>query len=200
MSKKTLVIDGPDPEHFFLAVGGDTLRVGDEPAHAEGVVRGLRVVRIRCEVEFEDDRDTVPLDGTGGADPQPLGPGSVVHLGHADLALVESPAAVGPEPGPAPPPAPPGTAVRRRLRVIDGADQGKVFNLPDDGAVTIADFIDLASNFNTNYAGEIWPMSWGDQAMLDAFAAANVPEPGTIALLFTGIGAIVARRRLRNQA
>src|SRR5205823_7640800 len=138
---------GPDPEHFFLAVGGDTLRVGDEPAHAEGVVRGLRVVRIRCEVEFEDDRDTVPLDGTGGADPQPLGPGSVVHLGHADLALVESPAAVGPEPGPAPPPAPPGTAVRRRLRVIDGADQGELFDLPDHGTITIgrgeghADFV-----------------------------------------------------------
>ena len=39
-----------------------------------------------------------------------------------------------------------------------------------------------------------WP---GD---LDFTATANVPEPGTMALLFTGIGAIVARRRLRNQA
>ena len=41
---------------------------------------------------------------------------------------------------------------------------------------------------------EPWP---GD---LDFTARANVPEPGTMALLFTGIGAIVARRRLRNQA
>ena len=41
---------------------------------------------------------------------------------------------------------------------------------------------------------EPWP---GD---LDFTARANVPEPGTMALLFTGIGAIVARRKLRNQA
>ena len=39
-----------------------------------------------------------------------------------------------------------------------------------------------------------WP---GD---LDFTARANVPEPGTMALLFTGIGAIVARRKLRNRA
>lgn len=150
MSKRTLVIDGPDLDHFFLAVEAGTLRVGDEPAHAEGVVRGLRVVRIHCEIEFEDDRDAVPLDGTDAADPQALGPGSIVHLAHADLAVVESlaaddtataaplPPAVAPTPRP---------AVQRRLRVIDGADQGKVYNLPDHGAVTIgksnkhADFI-----------------------------------------------------------
>jgi hypothetical protein len=41
---------------------------------------------------------------------------------------------------------------------------------------------------------EPWP---GD---LDFTARANVPEPGTMALLFTGIGAIVARRKLRNRA
>ena len=41
---------------------------------------------------------------------------------------------------------------------------------------------------------EPWP---GD---LDFTARANVPEPGTMALLFTGIGAIVARRKLRNSA
>ncbi len=40
---------------------------------------------------------------------------------------------------------------------------------------------------------EPWP---GD---LDFIAKANVPEPGTMALLFTGIGAIVARRRLRDR-
>ena len=41
---------------------------------------------------------------------------------------------------------------------------------------------------------EPWP---GD---LDFTARANVPEPGTMALLFTGIGAIIARRKLRNSA
>jgi pSer/pThr/pTyr-binding forkhead associated (FHA) protein len=153
VSKRTLVIDGPDPEHFFLAVEDGTLRVGDEPTHVEGVMRGLRVVRIRCEVEFEDDRDAVPLDGTDGADPQPraLGSGSVVHLGHADLALVESLAADGPGPAAGPSPAadpePAAPPVRRLLRVIDGADQGKLFSLPDTGVITVgksdkhADFV-----------------------------------------------------------
>ena len=35
---------------------------------------------------------------------------------------------------------------------------------------------------------------------LNFTAAANVPEPGTMALLLTGIGAIVSRRKLRNRA
>jgi hypothetical protein len=49
--------------------------------------------------------------------------------------------------------------------------------------VTISDFIDLASNFNTSYAGEVWPISPEDQQTLSNFAAAHgaaVPEPSAI--------------------
>jgi hypothetical protein len=62
-----------------------------------------------------------------------------------------------------------------------------------DGVVSISDFIDLASNFNTSYAGEVWPISAEDRATLDAFAVANVPEPG-IVLGAIGIGMVLMRR------
>ena len=112
------------------------------------MLRGLRVTRIRCEVEFEDDREAVPLDGTG-QEHRALAPGSAVRLGHANLALVESLAANGTGTGTAPslPAVPAPTAVRRRLRVIDGANQGELFDLPDAGLITVgrgeghADFV-----------------------------------------------------------
>jgi len=67
-----------------------------------------------------------------------------------------------------------------------------------DGSVTISDFIDLASNFNTDYAGEVWPISAADQATLNAFTAANVPEPGAI-LSMIGVGmALLKRTRARR--
>lgn len=52
-----------------------------------------------------------------------------------------------------------------------------------DGSVTISDFIDLASNFNQSVSGEAMPIGDEDRAMLDSFAAANVPEPGLLAIL-----------------
>ena len=52
-----------------------------------------------------------------------------------------------------------------------------------DGMISISDFIDLASNFNTSYAGEVWPISAEDRLTLDAFAAANVPDPGALGLI-----------------
>jgi hypothetical protein len=69
-------------------------------------------------------------------------------------------------------------------------------DLNRDRAVTISDFIDLAANFNTNYAGEIWPISGEHQLALDAFVAANVPEPGMIGLSLAAV-AMLARRRRR---
>jgi hypothetical protein len=42
-----------------------------------------------------------------------------------------------------------------------------------DSAVTITDFIDLASNFNTTYAGDVFPISAADQQTLSSFAAAH---------------------------
>ena len=57
-----------------------------------------------------------------------------------------------------------------------------------DGAVTIADFIDLASNFGKSLAGEALPVSPQDQALLDSFAAAIVPEPAMmLSLLLMGL-------------
>jgi len=46
-------------------------------------------------------------------------------------------------------------------------------DLNGDGVVTISDFIDLASNFNTNYAGGAMPISAGDENTLEAFATAH---------------------------
>jgi hypothetical protein len=50
-------------------------------------------------------------------------------------------------------------------------------DLNGDFMVTIGDFIDLASNFNTNYAGDATPISPTDAAMLADFAAAHGGGP-----------------------
>jgi hypothetical protein len=46
-------------------------------------------------------------------------------------------------------------------------------DLNGDLLVTISDFIDLASNFNSSYAGASWPISAGEEALLAEFAAAH---------------------------
>ena len=63
-----------------------------------------------------------------------------------------------------------------------------------DGNITISDFIDLASNFNSSYAGEVWPISADDRAALNAFYAANVPEPALMGLTL-GVGFLLRRKR-----
>ena len=85
MPKKTLVIDGTDREHFFLTVDRGTLCIGDTAAHPEGVVRDMRIVRIHCEVEIEDDREHLPMDEPGVIAPSTLSPGAAVKLAHAQL-------------------------------------------------------------------------------------------------------------------
>jgi len=42
-----------------------------------------------------------------------------------------------------------------------------------DGSITISDFIDLASNFGSTYGGNVLPISAADQLTLDSFAAAH---------------------------
>jgi autotransporter-associated beta strand protein len=69
-------------------------------------------------------------------------------------------------------------------------------DLNGDMVVSISDFIDLASNFNTSYVGEVWPISPEDRAVLNSFAAANVPEPGVM-LLAIGVAAALGKRRRR---
>ena len=52
-----------------------------------------------------------------------------------------------------------------------------------DGQVTISDFIDLASNFNTSYSGGAFPISAGDQKtpadFSQAFSRQGKPAPRT---------------------
>src|SRR5216683_2997489 len=88
MPKKTLVIDGTDREHFFLTVDRGTLHVGDSAAHPEGIVRDMRIIRIHCEVDVEDDREHLPIDEPGVIAPSTLTGGAAVKLAHAQLTLV----------------------------------------------------------------------------------------------------------------
>jgi MYXO-CTERM domain-containing protein len=53
-------------------------------------------------------------------------------------------------------------------------------DLNRDGAVTIADFIDLAANFNSSYSGEILPITAEDRQMLATFAASVGVDEGVI--------------------
>ena len=87
------------------------------------------------------------------------------------------------------------------VSIADFIDLASNFNQPGfwqmgdmnfDGFVTIADFIDLAANFNQNYAGEAFPISPQDQQILSAFAA-SVPEPATMAFLAPLL--VLGRRR-----
>jgi hypothetical protein len=141
VAKRTILIDGDDREHFFLAVESGTMRIGDTPAHTEGIARNLRITRIHCEVEFEDDRDSIAIDEPGVLLPQPLFPGKSVQVGHSHLALIQ-PGSPGPEEPPAIPssgePSPTfGAGASKWLRVIDGANQGRLFRLPDSGTITV---------------------------------------------------------------
>lgn len=96
MATKTLVIDGTDKDHFFLSVEGGTLRVGDAASHPEGVVRDMRILRIHCEVEVEDEREFVPIDEPGVIAPSTLRPDSSVKLAHALLSIAGASAAPTP--------------------------------------------------------------------------------------------------------
>lgn len=136
MPTRTLVIDGTDPKHFLLAVEAGTVRVGDGPAHTAGLLRDLRVVRVRCEVEFEDDRHHIPVDEPGVLVKRAVGPGGSLRVGGASLSMAgtaQMPALT--QDTEVAPPLP--AAGPRRLKVIDGGDQGHAFRLPDRGTVTV---------------------------------------------------------------
>jgi hypothetical protein len=68
------------------------------------------------------------------------------------------------------------------VTISDFIDLASHFNSPGDwqsgdlnadGLVTISDFIDLASNFNTTYTGAMLPLNPADQLMLASFAQAH---------------------------
>ncbi len=141
MAKKTLVIES-NHERFFLALQSGTLQIGDSPTHPEGTVRLLRVVRIRCEVDVDEDRDSIPVDQAGVISPQILFAGTEVHLKHAHLRLqstAESSSAVAPALSGSASEAPASipSSGPKRLKVTDGGDQGRSFALPDAGIVSV---------------------------------------------------------------
>src|SRR5262245_45842680 len=169
MAKMNLVRESDDRGYFFVAVESGNVTVGDHTGHPEAVLRGLRILHVRCEVEVEQELVVVmPHSGETGelTGPRRLGPGQGVNVGHARVRLEpaggrSSPPAssgtladirglVDDEPGtparapaasapvaPAPPTPPPGSNMVLRLKVIDGADQGVIFRLPDSGRTSI---------------------------------------------------------------
>lgn len=137
MPTRTLVIDGTDLQHFLLAVEAGTVRVGDGPAHTAGLIRDLRVVRVRCEVEFEDDRNEVPVDEPGVLVKRSVGPGTSLRVGSSSLSMAGTALAPALTQDTEVIPALPAAAGPRRLKVIDGGDQGHAFRLPESGTVTV---------------------------------------------------------------
>jgi len=97
MSSMILVIDGQDRGHFRLSIDGGTLTVGT-PSHAEAVLKGLHIKRIRCELEVDDSAVIVsdPSSVALFADQQ-LVSGGVMQLGHADLRFAEFADKAGPD-------------------------------------------------------------------------------------------------------
>ena len=135
MAKKVLIIDHPAQGSFFLSVEGGALTVGDNPIRAASL-RDLRISRIRCEVEVEGEVE-VAEPGPAGGPPvhKPLRPGEDVKVGGTHLRLAypqdeEVVDAVADEGADAERP-------RKVLRVIDGADMGRAFRLPEAGSVSI---------------------------------------------------------------
>ncbi len=152
MATKTLVIDGTSLDHFFLAVQAGTLCVGDNPAHPEGAIQNLRVVRVRCEVDIDEERDRLPVEQAGVISAPVLRPGADVRLAHASLSL-RTPEVSAPTPDPAPADAP--VSGTRRLKVTDGADQGAWFVLPESGTVTVGKAAHAGIGLNDLYVARV---------------------------------------------
>ncbi len=144
MSRRRLVIEGDDRGQFFLAVEAGAMTLGTSAENAETVLRGLRIARIHCEIEVEDEPVLVGSAAAGGR--QALRAGELLQVGRSRLRVEPA--------GEDEPPAPPSAEVPatvddtviearahvhlvRRLLVIDGADQGKSFTLPAQGTVSV---------------------------------------------------------------
>jgi hypothetical protein len=136
VAKKTLIIDGGDRKHFLLSVDNGTFRLADGPSHG-GVMRGLKVVRFHCEVEFEDERDLIQIDETGVLHPRAFRVGTTLQIGRSQVSLVSTDTAPAPAAVADPTPDPTSDAGPRRLKVVDGGDLGQSFPLPEAGTVTV---------------------------------------------------------------
>jgi hypothetical protein len=140
MAKRLLVIDSDGRGHFYLSFDGGTVSLGDSPGHAAAVLRDLHVSRIRCEVEVSDDIVAVSRAGgaAGPAGRHELHPGQGLRLGHAQLQFRPAPGDGPPQAAPPPAAAAPAAAhAYKRLHVIDGADQGHSYRLPESGTLSL---------------------------------------------------------------
>jgi pSer/pThr/pTyr-binding forkhead associated (FHA) protein len=145
MSKRRLVVRSDDSGQFFLLIDGDTVTVGGARANASTVLQNVKVLHVHCVLEVEGDHVTVRNDEPDApGTPREMRPNEVHHASGTELCLQGAAAAPAPEPAPAAaaPPAPSassylGPKLKKRLLVIDGADQGQVFILPETGTVTL---------------------------------------------------------------
>jgi pSer/pThr/pTyr-binding forkhead associated (FHA) protein len=156
MFKRLLVIDRDDLGQFVLSIHGGTLKVGASGADTDVVLRDLHLTRLHCEIELDEDLILADNPEIGG-DPIELRPGAIHHAGLTHLRFLEDElltaevfagetsgavqsefALEKSEPGVAPvPSAPEATRRRFRFRVVDGADRGRHFGLPETGVVTV---------------------------------------------------------------
>lgn len=174
MSKRLLVIDREDQEHFFLSVEKGVMTLGGTSNDTEAVLRGLHISRIHCEVEVDEDLVVVcdPETESGeqaGDAPlrRELHPGETLHVGHSHLNLEDVAAlpASGSEAAPESTvlsgftdevlveddqqlaeesatasdssSTAPDQRLVKQLVVIEGADRGRVYILPEYGTITI---------------------------------------------------------------
>src|SRR5262249_52234886 len=138
MATRRMVING-DPGQFFLLAEGDTVTLGGGRPDAVSVLQGLRVVRISCELEVLGEQVTI-RDDDGGAQgtPRPVPPGESVQAAGSRLCLeIGAGAPAAPTPAATPEQAAAPQRLAKRLRVIDGGNQGQLFPLPESGTVTL---------------------------------------------------------------
>jgi hypothetical protein len=144
MPTQRLLIDGQDQGRFFLSLQDGALTVGADPANPDFVLRDLRVVRIHCELEVDA--------ASAGHE---LRSGEVRQFGQARVTLVAADASatdadvpevedlvLADEDEPAAPAGPSEatsapSGVCKRLVVIDGADKGRRYPLPEAGSTNI---------------------------------------------------------------
>jgi hypothetical protein len=160
VAKKTLVIESSNLERFFLTLRSGTLQTGDNPAHPEGKVEALHVVRVRCEIEIDHSHEALLVERAGVMAPQVLRAGTDIELTHARLSLqptAESPAPVAPPPNipaEASTPVSPQTGPKR-LKVTDGGDQGRTFALPEDGTLSVGKSGSAEIGLNDLYVAKV---------------------------------------------
>jgi hypothetical protein len=169
MSKRLLIIDREDQEHFFLSVEKGVMTIGSDSANAEAILRNLHISRIHCEVEVEEDLvlicDPERKPGQEASGPPlrcELHLGEGLQLGHSHFHFGAAPGGeaesestvlanftdeiiVEDEQKPAEKPAPAAVAssataaprLVKQLFVIEGADRGRAYILPEYGTITI---------------------------------------------------------------